>query len=316
MSAAPALAFAAGAKASAADALSRIFGRMPDDCVDDPDQREIVALLNDDARFAFPFGDGYWSLLLDRSFVYEGEIEQLFSERRRRRLWLHRRRGELRVLVGSSFEPPVRQPPPAIAIEALVRPNATKLVRNAEDQRRAVSRCCTAPSALRSTAARFGSADRSTRRSASAMRTAQEPGEQHSRRMTLDSLLEQGLVSAQHAPCHQARRRGNGSRRGSKAPGGCWKAKPSSSSRIMARIAPTRVSRYLLTGPSCRVFVYDPAIQRYERLIDFSTLDRIKTSTVFGYNVFATNSSSWARKDHLDPSVNTPSTASHRMIEP
>ena len=24
----------------------------------------------------FPFGDGYWSLLLDRSFVYEGEIEQ------------------------------------------------------------------------------------------------------------------------------------------------------------------------------------------------------------------------------------------------
>ena len=40
------------------------------------DQREIVVLLNDDARFAFPFGDGYWSLLLDRSFVYEGEIEQ------------------------------------------------------------------------------------------------------------------------------------------------------------------------------------------------------------------------------------------------
>ena len=33
-------------------------------------------MLNDDARFAFPFGDGYWSLLLDRGFVYEGEIEQ------------------------------------------------------------------------------------------------------------------------------------------------------------------------------------------------------------------------------------------------
>ena len=24
----------------------------------------------------FPFGDGYWSLLLDRGFVYEGEIER------------------------------------------------------------------------------------------------------------------------------------------------------------------------------------------------------------------------------------------------
>ena len=40
------------------------------------DQREIVVTLGDDARFAFPFGDGYWSLLLDRSFVYEREIKR------------------------------------------------------------------------------------------------------------------------------------------------------------------------------------------------------------------------------------------------
>jgi FkbM family methyltransferase len=39
-------------------------------------QREMVALLNDDARFAFPFGDGYWSLLFDRRYVYEGEIDR------------------------------------------------------------------------------------------------------------------------------------------------------------------------------------------------------------------------------------------------
>jgi FkbM family methyltransferase len=37
--------------------------------------REIVASLNDDARFAFPFGDGYWSLLFDRAYHYESEIE-------------------------------------------------------------------------------------------------------------------------------------------------------------------------------------------------------------------------------------------------
>ena len=70
-----ALAFAAGAKASAPmhyrgfSVGCRVITSMID-------QREIVALLNDDARFAFPFGDGYWSLLLDRSFVYEGEIER------------------------------------------------------------------------------------------------------------------------------------------------------------------------------------------------------------------------------------------------
>jgi hypothetical protein len=38
-------------------------------------QREVIVQLNPDACFAFPFGDGYWSLLLDRSFVYESEIE-------------------------------------------------------------------------------------------------------------------------------------------------------------------------------------------------------------------------------------------------
>jgi len=37
--------------------------------------REMVMQLNEDARFAFPLGDGYWSLLLDRRFQYEAEIE-------------------------------------------------------------------------------------------------------------------------------------------------------------------------------------------------------------------------------------------------
>ena len=70
-----ALAFAAGAKVSAPmhyrgfSIGCRIVNTMID-------RREIVVLLNDDARFAFPFGDGYWSLLLDRGFVYEGEIER------------------------------------------------------------------------------------------------------------------------------------------------------------------------------------------------------------------------------------------------
>ncbi len=70
-----ALAFAAGAKASA-PMHYRGFSvgcRLITSIID---QREIVTFLNDDARFAFPFGDGYWSLLLDRSFVYEGEIER------------------------------------------------------------------------------------------------------------------------------------------------------------------------------------------------------------------------------------------------
>src|SRR3954469_15947144 len=70
-----ALAFAAGAKASAPMHYRgfSIGCRVITSLIE---QREIVVLLNDDARFAFPFGDGYWSLLLDRGFVYEGEIER------------------------------------------------------------------------------------------------------------------------------------------------------------------------------------------------------------------------------------------------
>lgn len=40
--------------------------------------RDIDIKLNPDATFAFPYGDGYWSKLLNRSFSYENELELLF----------------------------------------------------------------------------------------------------------------------------------------------------------------------------------------------------------------------------------------------
>jgi hypothetical protein len=94
------------------------------------DRREIVVLLNDDARFAFPFGDGYWSLLLDRGFVYEGEIERFLRSIRRRRLWLRRWRRQFRLLVGAGVEPAVRRPS-GHSIEASSA-NAARLTRNSE----------------------------------------------------------------------------------------------------------------------------------------------------------------------------------------
>ena len=41
-------------------------------------ERDIEIRLNADAVFAFPYGDGYWSKLLNRSFSYEDELELLF----------------------------------------------------------------------------------------------------------------------------------------------------------------------------------------------------------------------------------------------
>jgi len=37
--------------------------------------RDIFVRLNEDAVFAFPFGDGYWSTILDRKYVYERDID-------------------------------------------------------------------------------------------------------------------------------------------------------------------------------------------------------------------------------------------------
>ncbi|WP_409364885.1 hypothetical protein [Bradyrhizobium sp. JYMT SZCCT0428] len=37
--------------------------------------REMYVRLNGDAVFAFPFGDEYWSTILDRKYVYELDID-------------------------------------------------------------------------------------------------------------------------------------------------------------------------------------------------------------------------------------------------
>ncbi len=41
-------------------------------------ERNIAIKLNSDAVFEFPYGDGYWSKLLNRSYHYEDELELLF----------------------------------------------------------------------------------------------------------------------------------------------------------------------------------------------------------------------------------------------
>src|SRR6478609_3323972 len=43
-------------------------------------ERGIQIKLNPDATYEFPYGDGYWSKLLNRSFAYENELELLFQD--------------------------------------------------------------------------------------------------------------------------------------------------------------------------------------------------------------------------------------------
>jgi FkbM family methyltransferase len=284
-----ALAFAAGAKASAPMHYRgfSIGCRVITAIID---QREIVALLNEDARFAFPFGDGYWSLLLDRSFVYEGEIERfLLSIADVDYCFVDggANFGFWSVLVSSR---PFGSHP-VIAIEASSA-NAERLERNAalnggrfKVLRRAIGSTTGNQvwlSGAKHEAFRVGEANGSG---------AGESVEM----IALDSLIEQGLVSSGQRLVIKLDVEGMEV----EAAKGAKRLLENDTVIIVEDHGADRahtVSRYLLNRTPCRLFVFDPASQRYERLIDVSMLDRIKTSTVFGYSIFATNSPAWAER--------------------
>ena len=72
-------------------------------------ERNIAIKLNADAVFEFPYGDGYWSKLLNRSYNYEDELELLFRDSVDVDYTLHRLRRQLRLLVGAGVEQAVRR---------------------------------------------------------------------------------------------------------------------------------------------------------------------------------------------------------------
>jgi hypothetical protein len=113
--------------------------------------------------------------------------------------------------------------------------------------------------------------------------------------MDLDSLLDQGLVSPRQRLVIKLDVEGmeidaiKGSRR-LLASEVVFIAEEHGSDRSH------KVARFILSDTPCRVFVLDPRSSRYEPLVDLAMLDRIKTNTAIGYNVFATNSPYWEER--------------------
>ena len=290
-----ALAFAAGAKVSAPmhyrgfSIGCRIVNTMID-------RREIVVLLNDDARFAFPFGDGYWSLLLDRGFVYEGEIERFLRSIADVDYGFvdgGANFGYWSVLASS-------RPfggHPVISIEASSA-NAARLTRNSELNGGRLKILHRAVGATTGNKVWLSGAKHEAFRvgEGNGERGAQgdEPGESV-QMIALDSLFDDGLVKPQQRLVIKLDVEGMEI---DAAVGGKRMLEGDTLIIVEDHGADREhlVSRHLLTKTSCRLFVFDLASQRYERLIDVSMLDRIKTSTVFGYNIFATNSPFWAER--------------------
>ena len=247
-------------------------------------ERDIKIKLNADAIFEFPYGDGYWSKLLNRSYHYEDELELLFRDSidvDYTLLDCGANYGYWSVLVSSK---PFGSHG-AIAIEPSSQ-NFPKLANNAgiNGNRFEVMKC--AIGAARGTARLSG-----TKHEAFSIAGDQSTGEEVSV-IALDNLLDDGKIAA----------------------GGKYLVKLDvEGAEIEAMKGGARlmqgdsvllceehgndphhtVSRYILEQTPLKLIVYDPRSNRLETVTELSILDRIKVSSHVGYNVFGTASAFW-----------------------
>lgn len=255
-------------------------------------ERGIQVKLNPDAIFEFPYGDGYWSKLLNRTYHYEDELELLFRDSADVDYTLldcGANYGYWSVLVSSKPFGSHK----AIAIEPSGQ-NFPKLANNARINGNRFEAMKCAIGAARGTARLSG-----TKHEAFSIAGDQSGGEEVPV-LALDNLLDDGKI----------------------APGGKYLIKLDVEGvEIEAMKGGTRlmqgdsvllceehgndpahtVSRYILEQTPLKLIVYDPRSNRLETVTDLSILDRIKVSTHVGYNVFGTASAFWlARIDALN----------------
>jgi FkbM family methyltransferase len=250
--------------------------------------RDIAIKLNPDATFEFPYGDGYWSKLLDRSYSYEDELEFLFKgsvDVDYTLIDCGANFGYWSVLISSAPYGAHR----AIAIEPSSQ-NFARLKTNAEINggRFEVMKCA------------IGAARGSARLSGTkheAFSIAGDPGStgEDVPLIALDDLFDDGKIS----------------------PDGKYLIKLDVEGvEIEAIKGGTRllqgdsvllceehgsdpdhtVSRYILEQTPLRLLVYDPRSNRLETVTELSILDRIKVSSCVGYNVFGTASAFWQER--------------------
>jgi FkbM family methyltransferase len=251
-------------------------------------ERDIAIKLNSDATFAFPYGDGYWSKLLNRSFSYENELELLFKDSADVDYTLidcGANFGYWSVLVSSALYGSHK----VIAIEPSSQ-NFARLSKNAEinGNRFDVMKC--AIGAAPGTAHLSG-----TKHEAFSIVGDEGGGGEQVPVIALDNLLHDGKIS----------------------PGGKYLIKldvegveipaikggarllQGDSVLLCEEHGNDRghtVSRYILEQTDLMLIVYDPRSNRLETVTELSILDRIKVSTHVGYNVFGTASAFWQNR--------------------
>jgi FkbM family methyltransferase len=247
--------------------------------------RDIAIKLNPDATFAFPYGDGYWSKLLNRSFRYEDELELLFRDSVSvdyTFIDCGANFGYWSVLVSSA---PCGSHK-AIAIEPSSQ-NFAKLRNNAEINGDRFEAIKCAIGASKGTARLSG-----TKHEAFSIAGEAGSGGEDVPVMALDDLLAEGRISATGKYLIKL-----------DVEGVEIEAIKGGVRLLQGDIIllceehgndPNHtVSRYILEQTPLKLIVYDPRSQRLETVTELSILDRIKVSSNIGYNVFGTASAFW-----------------------
>jgi FkbM family methyltransferase len=252
-------------------------------------ERDIAIKLNADAVFEFPYGDGYWSKLLNRSYHYEDELELLFRHSAGIDYTLldcGANYGYWSVLATSGPFGSHR----AIAIEPSSE-NFSKLANNARvnDNRFELMKC--AIGATKGTARLSG-----TKHEAFSIAGGANGGEEVPV-TALDDLVDDGHISADGKYLIKLDVEGaevDAIRGGARLLRG--------DSVIICEEHGNdpdhTVSRYILEQTPLSLIVYDPQSNRMETVTELSILNRIKVSTHVGYNVFGTASAFW--QDRID----------------
>jgi FkbM family methyltransferase len=248
-------------------------------------ERNIAIKLNPDATFEFPYGDGYWSKLLNRSYHYEDELELLFRDSADVDYTLldcGANFGYWSVLVSSAPFGSHK----AIAIEPSSQ-NFAKLKNNAEINGNRFDLMKCAIGDARGTARLSG-----TKHEAFSIAGAASNGGEDVPVVALDNLIDDGKISA------------NGKFLIKLDVEGVEVEAIKGGARLLRGDSvllceehgndPNHtVSRYILEQTPLRLIVYDPSSQRLETVTELSILDRIKVSSHVGYNVFGTASAFW-----------------------
>ena len=250
-------------------------------------QRDIAIRLNSDATFEFPYGDGYWSKLLNRSFSYEDELELLFKDSVSVDYTLidcGANFGYWSVLISSRPYGSHK----AIAIEPSSQ-NFAKLANNAKinGNRFEVMKC--AIGAARGTARLSG-----TKHEALSI-AGEAAGGEEVPVIALDNLIDDGKVAADGKFLIKLDVEGveieamKGGARLLQGDGVVLCEEHGNDPQHT-------VSRYILEQTPLKLIVFDPRSNRMETVTELSILDRIKVSTHVGYNVFGTASAFWLER--------------------